>query len=140
MLRIPFKKMKAEFERVLKKLGFTPAQVTLCAKVFSENSRDGIYTHGLNRFLPFIKLVVDKKINIHAEPKKISSFGVLEQWDGHYGPGMINASVCMRRAVAIAKQQGVGVVALRNNSHWMRGGTYGLMAVNAGCIGICSTN
>lgn len=34
----------------------------------------------------------------------------------------------------------MGCVALSNTNHWMRGGTYGWMAAEANCIGICFTN
>ena len=32
------------------------------------------------------------------------------------------------------------MVALGNNNHWMRGGSYGWQAADAGCIGICWSN
>ena len=38
------------------------------------------------------------------------------------------------------KQHGIGAVALANTNHWMRGGTYGWQAADAGCFGICWTN
>jgi len=34
----------------------------------------------------------------------------------------------------------MGMVALRNTNHWMRGGTYGKQAANANCISILFTN
>lgn len=43
-------------------------------------------------------------------------------------------------ARALAKENGVGIVALGNNNHWMRGGTYGWLAAEKGCIGICWSN
>jgi 3-dehydro-L-gulonate 2-dehydrogenase len=46
----------------------------------------------------------------------------------------------MERAISIARNHGVGVVALGNTTHWMRGGTYGWQAAEAGMIGICWTN
>jgi 3-dehydro-L-gulonate 2-dehydrogenase len=35
---------------------------------------------------------------------------------------------------------GMGLVALRNTNHWMRGGAYGWQAADAGCISILFTN
>ena len=32
----------------------------------------------------------------------------------------------------IAREHGIGVVALRNANHWMRGGTYGQQAAEKG--------
>lgn len=46
----------------------------------------------------------------------------------------------MERAIALGREHGVGCVALGNTNHWMRGGTYGWQAAEAGMIGICWTN
>ena len=46
----------------------------------------------------------------------------------------------MERAIELAKENGVGIVALRNTNHWMRPGNYGIQAVNNDCIGILWTN
>ena len=46
----------------------------------------------------------------------------------------------MDRAVELAKEHGIGLVALGNNNHWMRGGSYGWQAADQGCIGICWSN
>jgi 3-dehydro-L-gulonate 2-dehydrogenase len=46
----------------------------------------------------------------------------------------------MERCIALSREHGVGCVALGNTNHWMRGGTYGWQAAEAGVIGICWTN
>ena len=46
----------------------------------------------------------------------------------------------MERALALARTHGLGCVALANTNHWMRGGSYGWQAAEAGAIGICWTN
>lgn len=140
MLRVSYQRMYAEFLRVLLKLGFSQERAELCARLFAETSRDGVYTHGLNRFPRFIKYIKEGHINIHAVPELIQVSGALERWDGNSGPGNLNAYFCMNRAVQIAKEQTIGCVALRNTHHWMRPGAYGLQAADAGCIGICWTN
>lgn len=54
--------------------------------------------------------------------------------------GNLNARMAMYRATELAREYGVGILALGNTNHWMRGGTYGWQAANAGFIGICWTN
>jgi 3-dehydro-L-gulonate 2-dehydrogenase len=139
-MRIPFDKMKDEFLRILTATGFTPVKAELCARIFAENSRDGVYSHGLNRFPVFIKMVREGMVNKDAEPGCTATCGSIEYWDGFLGPGMYNATVCMDRAIAIGREKGIGMVVLKNTNHWMRGGTYGWQAANEGCIGICTTN
>ena len=68
------------------------------------------------------------------------SIGAFQRWDGHRGFGPLNAKLAMDRAVELAKQFGIGIVALGNNNHWMRGGSYGWQAADQGCIGICWSN
>jgi 3-dehydro-L-gulonate 2-dehydrogenase len=46
----------------------------------------------------------------------------------------------MSRAIALARQHGIGCVALANTNHWMRGGAYGWQAAAAGLAAICWTN
>lgn len=139
-MRIPFEKLKAEFNRILLNLDFTTEKAEKCATIFAENSRDGIYTHGLNRFPVFVQFVKDGWVKPDAEPVKEGGLGAIEQWSGNYGPGMLNAGICMNRAMQLADENGIGCVAIKNTNHWMRGGTYGWQAAEAGYIGICFTN
>lgn len=139
-MRVPFEKLKSEFERVLLTLGFTDEQARFCATTFAENSRDGVYTHGLNRFPALVEYIKLGLVNPAAEPSLVGAFGAMEQWDGHLGAGILNASFCMGRAISLAQENGISCIALRNTNHWMRAGTYGWQAAEAGLIGVCFTN
>ena len=50
---------------------------------------------------------------------------------------LILANAVMDRAMALSREHGVGWVSMGNTNHWMRGGTYGWQAAEAGLIGIC---
>ena len=140
MERIPFKELHAEFRRVLVSVGFTEAKADRCAELFAENTRDGVYSHGLNRFPEFVRGCQHGKVKLDVEPECVKQLGVIEQWDGRTGIGLLNAEIAMTRAIEIASDNGMGCVGLRNTNHWMRAGAYGLQAADAGCIGICWTN
>jgi 3-dehydro-L-gulonate 2-dehydrogenase len=139
-MRVPFEKLQAEFNRVLLSLNFNEQKAGLLAKSFAENSRDGVYTHGLNRFPTFVEFVKNGLVNPDTGPTKENAFGALEQWNGNAGPGVLNARFCMNRAVELANANGIGCVAIKNTNHWMRAGSYGWQAADAGLIGICFTN
>jgi 3-dehydro-L-gulonate 2-dehydrogenase len=139
-MKIPYQQLKAEFLRVLLKYNFSPAKAEQLATIFAQNSLDGVYTHGINRFPGFIEYTQEGLVKPDAEPSLFNTLGLIEQWDGNLAPGILNASFCMDRAIALAKQQGIGCVAIRNTNHWMRGGTYGWQAADAGCMAICFTN
>lgn len=110
------------------------------ADVFSENTLCGINSHGINRVPLFIDYLDKGIVKVDAEAKSSASMGSIEQWDGHLGPGIVNAVKCTDRAIDLAKEHGMGLVALRNTNHWMRGGTYGWRAADAGCIALLFTN
>ncbi|MCZ6634883.1 MAG: 3-dehydro-L-gulonate 2-dehydrogenase [bacterium] len=140
MERVLFERLYEELYRILTNAGFSKDRAELVARLFAENQRDGVYSHGINRFPGFVEGIQKKQLDIHAEPECVQSLGVIERWDGKMGIGLVNAHRCMGRAIEIAKEHGMGCVGLKNTNHWMRAGAYGLQAADAGCIGICWTN
>src|SRR5690606_7386838 len=139
-IRIPSTLMESEFNKILKKYGFTDAKAAALAEIYTTNSIEGVYTHGVNRFAKFIKYVVDGHIKADADPECIHRAGALEQWNGNLGPGPLNARACTDRSLELADQHGIGCVAIGNTNHWMRGGTYGWQAAKRGFAFIGWTN
>jgi len=137
---IPAETMQKCFSDVLFKIGFTADKSNQLADVFTQNSIDGIYTHGVNRFARFVEYVQKGVINKDAIPTLTSKSNGIEQWDGNLGPGILNAIASTDRAMQLADQYGIGCVALRNTNHWMRAGAYGWKAALSGYIFIGFTN
>ncbi|WP_405379883.1 3-dehydro-L-gulonate 2-dehydrogenase [Maribacter sp. LLG6340-A2] len=135
---------KEEMQKVLKavflKYSFSETQALTLAKIHTESTLDGITSHGINRVSVFIDYVRRGLINISASPTKIAEMGSMERWDGNLGSGVLNALSATNGAISLAKEHGMGLVALRNTNHWMRGGTYGWQAAEQDCIAIMFTN
>ena len=139
-MRVSFRELYETLKSVLLNIGFTADRADLCARLFAETTCDGVYTHGLNRFPRFLRMIENGSIDVHAVPQIVSNFGALERWDGRSGAGNLNAHFAMERAILLARTSGIGCVALARTNHWMRGGSYGWQAAEAGLIGICWTN
>jgi 3-dehydro-L-gulonate 2-dehydrogenase len=139
-MRVGYQELQETLARILRKLGFSAERAGLCARLFAEASRDGVPSHGLNRFPRFVEQVKRRIVDVQAAPVRVAAFGALERWDGKSGPGNLNAHAAMDRAITLARDHGLGCVALSNTNHWMRGGSYGWQAADAGLIGICWTN
>lgn len=139
-LRIPYQEIASQLEKQLLKFGFESEAANKCAALFAKTDLDGVRSHGVNRFPLFIDFIKKGLVNPSASPKIESSLGVFERYDGQLGPGNLNASFAMSRAIEISSEFGIGCVALKNTNHWMRGGTYGWQAVESGKIGLCFTN
>ncbi|MFP4619075.1 MAG: 3-dehydro-L-gulonate 2-dehydrogenase [Spirochaetaceae bacterium] len=139
-IRVPFREMEEKFQQILLKNNFSDERAAECARIFAENSLDGIYSHGVNRFSRFIDFVEKGLIKPNAEPKLSTSAGAIEQWNGKLGPGPLNAHFCTNRAMQLAEENGMGCVAVAYTNHWMRGGRYGWQAAQNGFAFIGWTN
>ena len=111
------------------------------AEIFAGNSLDGVYSHGMNRYPRYLSDMesglCDAKV---TQAERVSGLGGLEVWDAHFGVGPLIAQQMADRAIELARTHGIACVALRNNSHWLRAGRYGLMMADAGMMGLCMTN
>jgi 3-dehydro-L-gulonate 2-dehydrogenase len=140
MLRVPFDDLTAAIEQALLNLGLTPPRAALSARLTAETDRDGVRTHGIARLPRFADMVRNGSVNPIAESECLTSFGALERWTGHRGPGNLAAHAAMSRAIELARTHGLGAVALGDTAHWQRGGTYGWQAADAGLAAMCWTN
>jgi 3-dehydro-L-gulonate 2-dehydrogenase len=139
-MRVPFETLHGVLTGALRKTGMADDRAALSARLFAEASRDGVASHGLNRFPRFMRMIARGLVDVHARPARLAAHGALERWDGRGGPGNLNAHEAMARAIVLVREHGIACVALGNTNHWMRGGSYGWQAADAGLIGICWTN
>lgn len=139
-MRVSFEQLKQEFERVLLARGVQAETASECATMFAQTTESGGYSHGVNRFPRFIQQLEAGDIIPEAQAKRILALGAIEQWDAQRSIGNLTAKKMMDRAMSLASDHGIGLIAVRNANHWMRGGSYGWQAAEKGYIGICWTN
>jgi 3-dehydro-L-gulonate 2-dehydrogenase len=140
MILVSAGEMQNCFNDILLKKGFTADRAIHCATIFTDNSVDGIYTHGVNRFPRFVEYIDRGFIKPNEEISLRYRSGGLEQWNGNLGPGVLNAQQATDISTSLARQHGIGCVALSNTNHWMRGGSYGWRAAKSGFAFIGWTN
>ncbi len=139
-MKVDYRFLRDTFTSILARVGFTSDKAAMVAEVFAETTFDGVFSHGINRFPRFIRDVRSGTVDPDSEPLLTLKSGAMEQWDGQSGPGILNALHCTERAIALAKESGIGCAGLRNTNHWMRGGTYGWRAADRGFMFLGWTN
>lgn len=139
-MRIPFNEMKQTIKQVFVKYGLSEEKAEICARIHTESSCDGIYSHGTNRVPRFIDYIKKGWVDVNAQPTLERQMGCIEVYNGNLGPGITNALFATDKAIELAKSNGIGLVGLHNTTHWMRGGSYGLYAANKGYVLISWTN
>ena len=122
-------------------LGVPRADAATCAEVLISADKRGIDSHGINRCKPIyydrIKAGILEPVTNMEVVRETPTTAVV---DGHNGMGHVIAKHCNAMAIAKAKTQGMGMVAVRNSTHYGIAGYYVLRAVEAGMIGISGTN
>lgn len=139
-IHIPYDELVSVLNKILLQHGFPQRQAQTCAEAFANNSVEGVHSHGVNRFQKFIEYVQAGYVKADSHAVVVHKAGCIEQWDGQSGPGPVNAFIAVDRAMELARQYGMGCVALSNTNHWLRGGTYGWKAAKAGFAYISWSN
>ncbi len=140
MIRVTFEEAKGELKRVLLSRGCPDEKAEKVACEMARNSLEGTYTHGINRFARLIRNIDEGIVRVDVMPTPVHGFGAIENYDGNLGLGIVNAHFAMQRAIGLAHEHGIGLVALRNTNHWLRAATYGYQACDAGMAALCFGN
>jgi len=113
----------------------------ICSDVLIASDKKGINSHGVNRFKPIyldrIKAGIQNPVTEFEIVRETPTTAVV---DGHDGMGQVIGYKSMKMAIEKAKKYGMGMVAVRNSTHYGIAGYYVDMASEAGCIGITGTN
>ena len=136
-VKINFKVLEDTIKKAFINAGMDESDAALCAKIHAESSADGVESHGANRVPRFVDYIKKGWVDPKGKAVLISKKGLAENYDGNLGPGISNALFCSNRASELAKEHGIGLVTLKNTTHWMRGGTYAWKIAESGKIGIC---
>ncbi len=121
--------------------GVPADEAEIVTDVILESDRRGIESHGCNRFKPVyidrIKAGIQFATTNFEIIKETETTAVV---DGHHGMGQVIGHKAMTMAIEKAKKYGMGMVAVRNSTHYGIAGYYTTMATKAGCIGMTGTN
>ncbi|TAL31088.1 MAG: Ldh family oxidoreductase [Spirochaetes bacterium] len=121
--------------------GVPPEDAAVCAEVLITADALGIDSHGVNRLKPiYIDRIRAGILNPRTTFEIVREGPTTAVVDGHDGMGHVIAKRAMRMAMDKAREFGMGMVAVRNSSHYGIAGYYALMAVKEDMIGITGTN
>ena len=138
---IDFDTMERFMVDVFMGLGVPADDAEICADVLITADKRGIDSHGIGR----LKTIYYDRIKAGIQ-YPVTQFEIVREKpatavvDGHDGMGHVIARKSMEIAIEKARKLGLGMVAVRNSTHYGIAGYYALMCVEAGMIGITGTN
>lgn len=134
----------AEMERfaraALAAAGADAETVEAVVAALSHASRHGVDTHGYRLLPHYLEGFAKGRLNPRPALRWIREGGavaVLEAGDAH---GARASYAAADRAVAMARENGIGAVAIRGSSHFGAAGSYAAAIAEAGMAGLCVCN
>lgn len=138
---VPFDTLESFMRDVFVAVGVPEEDAAVCADVLITSDKRGIDSHGIGR----MKSIYYDRIKAGIQFPR-TEFEVLRETaataviDGHHGMGHVIGKRSMQMAIEKARQTGMGMVAVRNSTHYGIAGYYALMACEQGMIGVTGTN
>lgn len=136
-----FERMEDFMTRAFTAIGVPEEDAKTCAAVLIESDKRGIDSHGVGRFKPiYIDRINEGIQHVVTDFEVVRETKTTAVVDGHDGMGHVIGVKSMQMAIDKAKEYGMGMVVVRNSTHYGIAGYYSIMAANAGMIGITGTN
>ena len=126
---------------VFEKMGVPTEDARLCADVLLESDRRGIESDGCNRFNPiYIDRIKSGILNAVTKIDILKETPTTAVLDANDGMGMVASKKAMDMCIEKAHKYGMGMVAVRNSSHYGIAGYWTGLAAKENMIGISGTN
>ena len=140
-VRLPLATLRRFMRDAFVGVGVPADDAAVCADVLAAADRFGIDSHGISRLKSIYYDRIRQGIQLPTTRiRKIKDSRAVAVLDGGNGMGHVVAKRAMELAIRKAKTFGLGMVAVRNSTHYGIAGYYSLMAVEAGMVGITGTN
>ena len=140
MKRVNVNDLRKFTEKILLSAGICPNDTKTAVDVMLEANLCGVDSHGVRMLPGIVKLIRNGKVNPVGNIKVIKETPVIAHLDGDRAIGSVIGVYAMNMAVEKARASGIGLVVVKNSTHWGRPAYYPALAARKDCIGICFTN
>jgi len=138
---VSFELLETFMYQCLCKIGVPEKDAAVVTDVLIESDKRGIDSHGIGRFKPIYIDRIDQGIlNPVTKITTVRETPCTAVLDGNNGMGHVISKRAMQTAIEKARGQGLGMVAVRNSTHFGIAGYYATMATDADMIGVTGTN
>lgn len=138
--RFPIQDLREWSTQVLILAGLRQDVAEIVAEVQLEASMRGQSTHALDSIPRYAQRLRQGRLNPDPKARFSQETELSALLDGDNGPGQWVATLAMKQAIEKAGQRGIGLVSVRGSNHFGAAGHYAWMALQAGLIGICTSN
>ena len=120
--------------------GVPAADAAIAARCLVRADLRGVDTHGIVRIPGYLKRIEAGLVDPAPELAFESVGPSVARLDGRNGLGFVIATRAVDHAIRLAAEHGIGLIGVRNSTHYGMGATYLLQAIEAGYGAMVWTN
>jgi LDH2 family malate/lactate/ureidoglycolate dehydrogenase len=137
---VEHERLLAFCQAVFERTGLVPDEARILADALVEADLRGVASHGVSRVPIYVSRLQGGGICRSGQLEVLRETPVSALVDGHHGPGQVTATRAMDLAISKADGTGVGIVSLRNGSHFGIAARYALRAAAHDLVGLAASN
>ena len=138
--KLPIARLRNYVIRVLETLGVSKEDARITADVLILADRRGVASHGVARLRRYVAGIQDGVIRPQTRLETVRETATTALLSAGDGLGQVAGHHAMLLAMKKAKACGVGMVTVRDSTHYGIAGYYALMAIEKGLMGVSMTN
>ncbi|QWF83844.1 Ldh family oxidoreductase [Amycolatopsis sp. CA-230715] len=140
-VRVPYAALLSFATTVFRTRGVPPARASAAAEALCYGDLAGLGSHGLcNLSRLYLPLFDERRVDPDAEPRAVRDLGACAVVDARRALGLWSATEAMESAVERAARHGIGLVSVRNATHFGCAGHHAALAAARGMIGVVASN
>lgn len=138
-IRIPQARALDWTSQMFERVGMGPKDAWSVAEQLVAADLRGVYSHGIMRVPIYLQRLEGGAVDPLGQPSVLNVEQAVGLVDGGNAMGQIAGAAAMSLAIDLARDFGVSFVGVRNSNHYGACAHFGLMAVEAGMVGITAT-
>lgn len=138
--RVPVKCIEQFMTDVLLRVGCDQSVAEAVGSGLSSTSLRGVDSHGIRLFPHYVRALEGGRVNGFPRYRFERHLPAVARLDGDHTFGHASGIVAMNHAIQMAKEVGVGSVAVCNSTHFGAAACYGLLPADQDMIGLCFTH
>lgn len=137
---VPVAQMERFCRAALAAVGADAPTVDAATRAMMHASIHGVDTHGVRLLPHYLRVIAGGRVNPAPRLRFAGSSRAVDLLDADNAHGARAAYAAMERAVGLAREFGIGAVAIRASSHFGAAGAYAVEAARAGTVGLVFGN
>lgn len=139
-IRYDWKRLEEVAAELFTRAGVNRTHAQTVAQSLVHADLRGIESHGLSRLPIYLKRIEAGVIGLAQEPELVQQDGATALIDGNNHLGAVVGGAALEKAVALARQAGVGLVGVRHSNHFGSCSFYAERAMEQGLILLVLSN